>query len=446
MTSIAGIQKYFGRVHGEEISRRRFSLFRRASDAYYGPSTQKQRKAQQIIQDFNRSIALIADTDALIRSIAARINELFGADRVILLHTYPDSGVFSVAFCLGYEAAALKVVRLAQGDRLAKWLFTNERALILDRDLGVLSYLSAAERDMLEKLDVRVCAPMLALNRLTGLMLLSSTRAEWSLNDEDLKILFALLSQSSIAYESAYLSQLQRDRMRRLYWAERLATAGQLAASIAHEIRNPLTSIRSTVQYLLNDFDQDNPKRELIKGVISEVDRIDRTVDGLMNLTRRTSFTPQKLSLGPLISQSLLLIRIQAQEQKINIEWEEAHDVVILADDAQLRQLLLNLMMNALQAMGPGESLQVDLSVEPQHLESPGSKKYATLSIADTGCGIPPENLDKIFDPFFTTKPGGTGLGLPTCYAIVRQHGGEFDIDSREKKGTTIRIRLPLAE
>src|SRR5262249_10587562 len=290
------------------------------------------RDTRRIIQDFNRSITLIADIDALIPSIVDRIKEIFGTDRVILLHAYPNSNVFSLAFSLGYDPETLTGVHLTQRDRLSKWLVTNERALVVEKNQRVMSYLSATEREMLERLGVRVCVPMLALNRLTGMMLLSSTQKEWSMSEEDLNLLLMLLTQASIAFESAYLSQFQRDRTRRLYRAERLATVGQLAASVAHEIRNPLTAIRSTVQYLLREFDDSNPKRELAQGVIAEVDRIDRIVDGLLSLTRRAEFTPSKISLAHLIGQTLLLIRTQAQEQSIKILWEEPpRDTYVMA-------------------------------------------------------------------------------------------------------------------
>jgi signal transduction histidine kinase len=404
------------------------------------------RDTRQVIKDFNRSITLIADIDALIPSIVARIKEIFGTDRVILLHTYPDSNVFSLAFSLGYDPETLTGVHLTQRDRLAKWLVTNETALVVEKDRGVMSYLTVTEREMLERFDVRVCAPMMALNRLTGMMLLSSTQKEWGMREEDLNLLLTLLTQASIAFESAYLSQFQRDRRRRLYRAERLATIGQLAASVAHEIRNPMTAIRSTVQYLLRELDDGSPKRELAQGVISEVDRIDRIVDGLLSLTRRTEFTPVKIPLAPLIGQSLLLIRTQAQEQAVEILWEgPPQEVLVMADAAQLKQLALNLVMNAMQAMPNGGRLRIDLNIKSQALELSGEKEWAVISVTDNGCGIPPEVLDRVFDPFFTTKPGGTGLGLSTCYAIVRQHNGDLEISSVVNEGTTVNVRLPLS-
>ncbi len=410
------------------------------------PQGRDWRDTRRVIKDFNRSITLIADIDALIPSIVNRIKEMFGADRVVLLHTYPDSKVFSLAFSLGYDLETLTGVHLTQRDRLAKWLLTNETALVVEQDQEVMSYLGAAEREMLKRLDVRVCAPMLALNRLAGVMLLSSTQEGWRLGEEDLNLMSTLLTQAGIAFESAYLSQFQQDRMRRLYRAERLATVGELAASVAHEIRNPMTAIRSTVQYLLREFDDGNPKRELVHGVIAEVDRIDRIVDGLLSLTRRAEFTPSKISLAHLIGQSLLLIRAQAQEQAIEILWAPPpQDAYVMADAAQLKQLTLNLVMNAIQAMPNGGRLQIDLSLRSQAIGLPGEREWAVISISDTGCGIPPEILDRVFDPFFTTKPGGTGLGLSTCYAIVKQHDGDLEISSQANEGATVNVRLPLA-
>jgi signal transduction histidine kinase len=410
-------------------------------------SVRNWRDTRQIIQDFNRSITLIADIDALVPSIVDRVKEIFGTDRVILLHTYPDSNIFLLAFSLGYDSETLTGVHLTQRDRLAKWLLTNETALVVDKDQGVMSYLSATEREMLHRLDVRVCVPMLSLNRLTGIMMLSSTQREWNLSGEDLNLLMMLLTQAGIAFESAYLSQSQRDRMRRLYRAERLATVGQLAASVAHEIRNPMTAIRSTIQYLLRDFDNSNPKRELAQGVIAEVDRIDRIVDGLLSLTRRAEFTPGKIFLAQLIGQTLLLVRTQAQEQSIEILWKEPpQEAQVMADAAQLKQLMLNLVMNAMQAMPNGGRLRIDLNVRSQALGLPGEKDWVVISIVDTGCGIPAGALDRVFDPFFTTKPGGTGLGLSTCYAIAKQHGGDIEINSQENEGTTVNVRLPQAK
>lgn len=409
-----------------------------------GMAWRRWRDDRQVILEFNRSLSLIADPDTLMASIAARLKEMFRIDRIVFLRA-ADTGMFTAAFNTGYDDETLQSIRLSQKDRLAKWLLTNETALIVETGSDVIAYLSEAERDMLSRLGVRVCMPLLALNRLTGVMLLSSLEEEWKLSQDDLSLLQMVMSQASIAFENAYLYQQQRARLRRLYWAERLAATGQLAASIAHEIRNPLTSIRSTVQYLLGDFEEGSPRRDLIEGVLAEVDRIDHKLEGLLGLTRGTEFKPEKIALGQLIKQTLLLVRAQGSNQAVEIVLLAPEDELsIMGDVSQLKQLFLNLMLNALQAMKDGGRLEIELTVQQERLRLNREKTWAHISIKDTGCGIPAEHLDKIFDPFFTTKQGGTGLGLSTSYAIAQQHGGELQIDSSEGEGTAVALKFPL--
>jgi signal transduction histidine kinase len=298
---------------------------------------------------------------------------------------------------------------------------------------------------MLEQLNVRACVPLLALNRLSGVMMLCSTKKDWELDQDHVNLLNILANQSSIAFENAFLYQQQRDRLQRLYRAERLAAAGQLAASVAHEIRNPLTIIRSTIQYVLGEFDAEHPKRELVEGVIAEVDRIDRTIDGLLSLARGPVSEPVRVALGQLIQETLLLVRSQASRQSVKILSAALdEEVFIMGDTSQLKQLFLNLMLNALQAMPAGGQLDIQLRTNQEQPALSGERPWATVLLTDSGCGIPADSLDKIFDPFFTTKQGGTGLGLSTSYAITRHHGGEIEIASSEGESTSVTVRFPL--
>ena len=402
------------------------------------------RDDRRAILEFNRSLSLIADPDTLVASIAARLKEMFDTDRVILLRA-GEVGMFTVAFSTGYDDEQVKDVRLSHRDRLTKWLQTNETPLIVEANKDVVRYLSQKERDLIGRLEVRLCLPLLALNRLTGVMLLSAFEKKWRLSQDDLNLLQMLMGQASIAFENAYLYQQQHDRFRRLYRAERLATAGQLAASVAHEIRNPLTSIRSTYQYLMGEFDQSSPKHGLIGDVIAEVDRIDRTLDGLLSLTRGTEFKPEKVALGQLLKQALTLVRAQSSNQAVEVKLVAPEsDLHVMGDVSLFKQLFLNLLLNALQAMKDGGELEIELTGDPDAVGLK-SDKLVSVYIKDTGCGIPSENLDKIFDPFFTTKERGTGLGLSTSFSIVQQHGGELEIDSKVGVGTTVWVRFPLA-
>ncbi len=405
------------------------------------------REHRQVLLELNRSLLLIVDPHALMASIVARTNELFGTDRIIILRAFDEVGIFTVIFSTGFSPQELKTISLSQKDRLARWLLTNEVPLVVTLSHDVFNFLGAEEREMLIRLDIRVCAPLLAVNRLTGVVFLSTSKKEWHLGKDDTSLLQMIMGQASIAFENAYLYQQQRDRLRKLYRAEKLATAGQLAASVAHEIRNPLTTIRSTAQYLLEEFDENNPKRELMEGMIEEVRRIDQTVDGLLKLTRQTEFNPQRIDFKQLVEQSLAMVRAQAHNQSVEVVVPESNrDIYILGDVSQLKQLILNLTLNALQAMPDGGRLEISFNTGTELRAMGNEKLWAYVSIIDTGHGIPADLLDKIFDPFFTTKHGGTGLGLSTSYAIVRQHGGELEITSSKDKGTTATLKFPLVE
>jgi signal transduction histidine kinase len=254
-----------------------------------------------------------------------------------------------------------------------------------------------------------------------------------------------LAGQAGLAFENAYLYHEQRDRLRRIYRAERLAAAGQLASGVAHEIRNPLTSIRSTIQYVVHEFQESNPKRALLEELLTEVDRIDRTVDGLLSLTRIADLASEPVFIGDVLEQSLLLVGAQAQRQGVILARPSATQrFQIMADAGQLKQVFLNLLLNALQAM-PGGG-RVETGIEEWHGETiaPLSGRWVQLRIRDTGPGIAPEHLDKVFDPFFTTKRDGTGLGLSVCHGIVQRHEGEIDVHSEAGEGTTVTLRFPV--
>jgi signal transduction histidine kinase len=349
------------------------SLLRR----YLRPWRRRWRDDRRALLEFNRSLALIADPDALMASLAARIRDQFAPDSVVILRA-ADAGMFTLAFSTGRLSGDSNLIRLTQRDRLSKWLLTNESALVVRDSPDIISYLNETEREMLSRLHVQVCVPLVALNRLTGMILLCAEAGDWKFSRDGEAFLEMIAGQASIAFENAFLYQQQRDRLQRLSRAERLAAAGQLAASVAHEIRNPLTIIRSTVQYIAGDFDNGNPKRELIEAVISEVDRIDRTVDGLLGLTRGPDLKPERIALTALLEQTLLLVRSQSMNQAVEIAYSESEkDLFVMGDDSQLKQLFLNVVLNSLQAMGDGGRLELTVASRTEPHGLPGDKRWA---------------------------------------------------------------------
>jgi len=395
----------------------------------------------RIITDFNRTLLLIADPESLQASVAVRLQELFGAQKVLILQLDPQQPCFVPGFSIGFESAELEGVKFERRGGLARWLLVNESALRVKEQSEVVLCLDPMEAALLSRLHIHVCVPLLVLNRLTGIVLLGSGDEKWRLRDEQAELLQALAGQAGLAFENAALHREQRDRLRRLYRAERLAAAGQLAAGVAHEIRNPLTSIRSTIQYVLPSFDPPDQKRVLLDELLCEVDRIDRIVNDLLSLTRTTGFHASQLNLVELLDHALLLIGPQARKQGVEIKYAHPEEELKISGDAgQLKQVFLNVFLNSLQAMPNGGSLGVAVRRKTADLSE---RELIDIRIDDSGTGIPTEHLDEVFDPFFTLKKEGTGLGLSISYSIIQQHEGDIELSSEGGRGTTVIIRLP---
>jgi two-component system, NtrC family, sensor kinase len=405
------------------------------------------RVHRRSLAEFSRSLALIADRGALVASVVARLRELFDSDRVLLLELAAGSERLTPALAVGLRPDELTGIDFSPRGRLARWLTANESCLDLRRHPGVFSYLEEREQNHFTRLRIGVCAPLISLHRLNGLILLGSDRPAWRLTRSDLKLLELLAGQASLALENADLYRAQCEQLDQLHRAERLAAVGQLAAGIAHEIRNPLTAIRSTVQYLLQSVPMEDPKRELVCDPLGEVDRINGTISDLLTLSRTGQVSQVEIDLLEPLSSAVELVEAHARERGIALRWStgEAATRQVAGDAAQLRQVFLNLLFNAIQAMPDGGLIQVGIgrwdgpTLRSRH-------RFVEVQIVDQGCGIPLQHLSRVFEPFFTARHEGTGLGLAICKSIIEQHDGEIHLESREGIGTTAFVRLPAAE
>lgn len=243
--------------------------------------------------------------------------------------------------------------------------------------------------------------------------------------------------------QNRHLRRIQ-ELQRRLHRTERLSSLGQLAAAVAHEIRNPLNAVSLAIQRLQREAaageERGGPEEtaKLLQIVRGEIRRLDRIVEDFLSLSRAGRLELRAVSLRGLLASLLTLFEEEAKARHVVLEavFPET-DPIMNGDENRLRQALLNLMKNALEALPQGGRLRIVLRPRP-----PGQ---AEIEIRDTGIGIPAASLAAIFEPDYTTKPGGLGLGLPIALQIIRAHGGELDIRSAIGQGTTCTVRLPLA-
>jgi len=222
-----------------------------------------------------------------------------------------------------------------------------------------------------------------------------------------------------------------------LIQTEKLAAIGKLAAGVAHEINNPLTGVLTNSSLLLEDVPKGNPMREELQVIVDETLRCRKIVKGLLDFARQTKPQKQIVDMNGVVEDVLNLVRNQASFRDIAIETElDPKLPPVMADRDQMRQVVLNIVLNAAEAMPAGGSLRVVSRREP-------AAGQAEITIADTGPGIPDEIKNKLFEPFFTTKKSGTGLGLAIAYGIMERHKGTITVESRRGKGTVIGLRLP---
>jgi two-component system, NtrC family, sensor kinase len=227
----------------------------------------------------------------------------------------------------------------------------------------------------------------------------------------------------------------------RVAQAERLASLGMLAAGVAHEVNNPLGGILALTALTLEDLPPDHPDRHNLEVVLRQTERCRDIVKGLLDFSRQSEVTMQQLDLNAVLQDTLALIAQQSSFFNVRIERHLSDELpAVVGDRSQLQQVLLNILVNAVQAMEERGTIAITTRVVRE-------RRDVEIRIADTGCGIPRDAIDKIFDPFFTTREGGrgTGLGLAIAYGIVTQHRGHIGVESTVGRGTTFTIRLPAA-
>ena len=255
-----------------------------------------------------------------------------------------------------------------------------------------------------------------------------------------------LLEQSKRIYQQLEKShrelQLSHQELEKaqfqLIRAEKLAALGQLAAGVAHEINNPLATITIYAHLLMKSLGADDPRREDVQLIISEASRTKEIVQGLLSFAREKKLEVGPTNVNEVLEDVLGLVVNQSIFHNIKIKKSLSPGIpTITADATQLKQVFLNIILNAAEAMGGKGDLTITTTQDRKHVK---------IKIQDTGPGIPPEILDRIFTPFFTTKAKGTGLGLAISYGIVERHSGKIDVESKLDKGSSFIITLPVPE
>lgn len=397
-------------------------------------STIKYMNRLKGLHRFTLSLHLVTSKDDIIKEYLKGVSDFIDTKEIVLtllnqkkiecLQYNAESGLYSCPVQCDtktietlYEQSDKRISRLVKGDPLLSELFPSRN------DIETVYIIWIRERE-----------------RLLGcLMIINSVMP---ISDDDIRLITIISSNFAVAMENADLYNSLKDQMKKLQetqeqlvQAAKLAAIGELSANIAHEINNPLTTILGYAELMKEETDMESIMRDL-DIIESESIRARDIVRQLLEFSRKKPLNLEKIDINETIEEVIKFIAPNLKGSKIKLEKNYGEVPEVMADVNQIKQVLLNVINNAIQAMPEGGLLRIHTFLK---------NRYICIEVSDTGVGIPDEILPHIFEPFFTTKKEkGTGLGLPISYRIVEEHGGRMEIRSKQKEGTTIKILLPL--
>ncbi|MCP4599503.1 MAG: hypothetical protein GY847_03020 [Proteobacteria bacterium] len=347
-------------------------------------------------------------------------------------------------------AAARRHLKSSTGRALVATDLIEQRERLLQEGIQEKANAVGETLELLEGIQADVLLPIQGNEQLLGLMSLSDERFKDPYSSEEVTLLSGLTGQIATTVENSRLYQQTKER-------DRLAALGQMAAGLAHEIRNPLGSIKGAAQVIEEVIQSKKggaSEGELLTVIVEEVDRLNRVVSDFLVYARPSSGRVQVINVNAILQRSLQLFEA-GHEGQVDLIIDLAQDLPgCEVDGEKLHQVFLNLALNAIQATQGQEYKRLDVSTQMRATSAlskstPGSAKpvhYVNVRFVDNGPGIDPKTLENIFIPFFTTKEKGSGLGLAVCQRIVRDAGGEIEVQSRLGQGTIFTVVLPAYE
>jgi signal transduction histidine kinase len=249
------------------------------------------------------------------------------------------------------------------------------------------------------------------------------------------------LAFNNMAEELKKMHKMQEE-IRRL---DRLSALGQLSAEVAHEVKNPLGIIKNSAQILQSDSMGEEKRKEVVTFIIEEAERINKVIDNFLQFAKPPKTKKQKTNVVEVLNRTIQMVSDTLTKNNIKLEKKyEDLRAFIRADQSQLQQLFLNLILNAVEAMHEGGKLKITARLESTKAPEGNEEKWIKITFSDTGKGISDEIKDKVFEPFYTTREQGTGLGLSISKKIVDSHGGRITLESKIGKGSKFEILLPI--
>ena len=406
---------------------------------------------ERAIVDLRRQLAHVLEIDDLTRLLMAGLERSRRVTHAAFYMVDEDARGYDLTASVGPEPVRRVEIAPARPllDRLQREEAivreTVERELDERREMG-------EEREaetlfeILQTLEAMQASVAVAVRgdegQVYGLLVVRDERLRDAFSPEEVLLLRGLAAQAAIAIENSRLYRRMKER-------DRLAALGEMAAGLAHEIRNPLGSIKASAQFLAEPGDDDDPQptREFLDIIVEEVDRLNRVVSSFLDFARPSKGDPMPTDVNSAIQRTMQLLAPECNDA--DVKWSmslEDSTPPVRIDVEQLRQVLINLVQNAIQAMGSGGELYITTAVREKQDVFGVLRRWVEIRVSDTGPGIPKRVLSHLFVPFVTTKDRGTGLGLAISHRLVTAAGGHIDVRTHEGVGSTFVIELPVVD
>jgi signal transduction histidine kinase len=382
------------------------------------------------LSEFSRTLTELVDLDEVARTSVYFIRQTFHVDPIAFFSFRNEADEYHLIFGAPIDGE----MKYSSRHPFVRKVESNGRPVDLEH-LRESAGDGEGIDDLIEKGWVAV-APFFLKEKLLGFILLGRKRSQKDYTVEELELLEAFSNQAALAVSRALIYRDMSLKDKQIMQAEKMAAIGELAAGIAHEIRNPLGIITGSAETLRKRGEK-KIREEMINYILEESSRINGLISSFLDFARPKEPKLESCDLREVLEKTLLLLSPQAHTLGVEIMKEIPEKPLwISIDPDQMRQAFTNLGVNALEAMPQGGVLRVTV-VE-------NTKSRVAVTFNDTGKGVPKEVRTKVFDPFFTTKEGGTGLGLSIAHRIISQHGGDISLEAGNERGSTFSITLPL--
>lgn len=416
------------------------------------------------ISELSDAMISMLNVDMIAKKLTDTINHAMALDSESLYIADRDTGDFVLYSSLNTDSgtSSKHIDKLKSDNPLIDYLYMVKSEIFIEDIESENKFRS--QKDTLLKifhdLNASLVFPLFFKDDLRGVLILGRKRTGQMFNSMDIKLLSTLVNQTAIAIENSFSFELVEDYanelekknqilkniQEQLIHTEKMSAIGQLAAGIAHEIRNPLNIIEGARYYLasqLENGNHDGSVNDYLEYIQNEVIRTNRLIDQLLNFAKIDHGKSEQVNINNIIENVLVLSRKQIQDAGVKLHKDLNEEVPeVKGDSGQLWQVLINLLMNSIQSIDKDGEISIESGILQNYFNS--GSDYVYTKITDNGSGIDEQDLPRIFDPFFTKKASGTGLGLSVSYKIIESHKGNILVSSRVGEGTSFILQLPL--